>query len=101
MNATQVVKAIKATGESFQALRTINTRWIFVDDGACSYYLDSRSVGQDAIGILASDNAEDRGNAYSSFCAATTGVHFEDLPASSRQDARATLGDRATNTDGW
>jgi hypothetical protein len=102
MNATQVVTAIKATGERFNALRTINTRWIFVDDGACKYYLDSRSVAQTAIDILASDKTEDRSTAYSLFCTATTAAHYEDLPKSSQRDARETLEDeRAKNTGGW
>lgn len=76
-------------------VRAVNTRWIYVNDGVCGYYLDAWSVTEAKLADIEGEDG------YSHFCTQTDAVKFDGLSARSKRDALATLGDQARNTSGW
>jgi len=70
----------------------VNERWVFVNDGATRYYLNTASVKVSDIPLIKSD--------YTSFCDRTKAVHFGKLPKSAQRDARRELGSDH-ETWGW
>ena len=101
MNATTAASRLRTylnTDNNQVALvRPVNTRWIYVDDGACSYYLNAASVTPAKLKKLTDGGCD----AYSIFCQQTDAAKFKDLPAHTKRAALEELGDTARNTGGW
>lgn len=101
MNATTAANTLRSylntDNNQVATVRVVNTKWIYVNDGACAYYLDASTVTASKLDALTA-NGDD---AYSIFCQRTSAAKFEGLPAGSRRAALAELGDTARNTGGW